>query len=238
MKKAFTLAEVLITLGIVGVVASMTLPAILQKNQKTTAVNRLKKIYSQSLQALVAAQREDDPEGIVLRDLLANAASSGGNPESSNYFADVYIKPYFKVVKDYGHTSLREANLPKYYPLNGVWDSDAVANYSEGAFRILVLSDGTIMYIGTGAVGDPKSYGIVFEIDINGVQKPNVRGKDVFCMAYYPTANVLKMLTLNIMKSRQDYLNNCNAKASTIPSRMCGALIQHDGWAMKNDYPW
>lgn len=32
--KAFTLAEVLITLGIIGVVAALTLPAIIQKNNK------------------------------------------------------------------------------------------------------------------------------------------------------------------------------------------------------------
>ena len=33
MKKAFTLAEVLITLGIIGVVAAMTLPALIQQNR-------------------------------------------------------------------------------------------------------------------------------------------------------------------------------------------------------------
>ena len=46
MKKAFTLAEVLITLGIIGVVASMTLPAIIQKNNEKTTVSKLKKVYS------------------------------------------------------------------------------------------------------------------------------------------------------------------------------------------------
>ena len=34
VKKAFTLAEVLITLGIIGVVAAMTLPALIQKQQE------------------------------------------------------------------------------------------------------------------------------------------------------------------------------------------------------------
>ena len=33
MKKAFTLAEVLITLGIIGVVAAMTMPTLIQKQQ-------------------------------------------------------------------------------------------------------------------------------------------------------------------------------------------------------------
>ena len=37
MKKAFTLAEVLITLGIIGIVAAMTLPAVIQKNTEKEA---------------------------------------------------------------------------------------------------------------------------------------------------------------------------------------------------------
>ena len=45
MKKlGFTLAEVLITLGIIGIVAALTLPAIVQKQQKQEASSRLKKL--------------------------------------------------------------------------------------------------------------------------------------------------------------------------------------------------
>ena len=43
MKKAFTLAEVLITLGIVGVVAAITIPTLIASYQKKEAVNALKK---------------------------------------------------------------------------------------------------------------------------------------------------------------------------------------------------
>ncbi|MBS5801912.1 MAG: type II secretion system protein [Brachyspira sp.] len=38
--KAFTLAEVLITLGIIGIVASLTLPAIIQRRQPRTRLCR------------------------------------------------------------------------------------------------------------------------------------------------------------------------------------------------------
>ena len=41
--KAFTMAEVLITLGIIGIVAAMTLPALVAKYQKNVTSNRLKK---------------------------------------------------------------------------------------------------------------------------------------------------------------------------------------------------
>ncbi len=43
MKKGFTLAEVLITLGIIGVVAAMTLPVLIDKHHKKVFVTQLKK---------------------------------------------------------------------------------------------------------------------------------------------------------------------------------------------------
>ena len=44
--KAFTLAEVLITLGVIGVVAAMTMPTVIKKYQEQVTVNKVKKIYS------------------------------------------------------------------------------------------------------------------------------------------------------------------------------------------------
>ncbi len=57
-KNAFTLAEVLITLGIIGVVAAMTLPTLVQKHQKKVIATRLKQTYSQLYQALNMAQAD------------------------------------------------------------------------------------------------------------------------------------------------------------------------------------
>ena len=43
MRRAFTLAEVLITLGIIGVVSAITIPGLMTKYQQIRDVNRLKK---------------------------------------------------------------------------------------------------------------------------------------------------------------------------------------------------
>lgn len=51
-REGFTLAEVLITLGIIGVVAAMTLPTVINKYKKQVAVNKLKKFYSVMTQAI------------------------------------------------------------------------------------------------------------------------------------------------------------------------------------------
>ncbi|HIT93090.1 MAG TPA: type II secretion system protein, partial [Candidatus Stercorousia faecigallinarum] len=41
---AFTLAEVLVTLGIIGVVSAMTVPSLMQNHQKKTYVTQLHKV--------------------------------------------------------------------------------------------------------------------------------------------------------------------------------------------------
>jgi prepilin-type N-terminal cleavage/methylation domain-containing protein len=54
MKQGFTLAEVLITLAVIGVVAALTIPTVVRNYQKTQTVTKLKKTYSamQTLQIL------------------------------------------------------------------------------------------------------------------------------------------------------------------------------------------
>ena len=51
-KSAFTLAEVLITLGIIGVVAAMTLPSLIGNYKKKQTVTQLKKSYTVLSQAV------------------------------------------------------------------------------------------------------------------------------------------------------------------------------------------
>ncbi len=57
---AFTLAEVLITLGIIGVVAALTLPSVINKVQNIVLKNQFKKAYS-NLQNAINLVQKDEP---------------------------------------------------------------------------------------------------------------------------------------------------------------------------------
>lgn len=61
-KFGFTLAEVLITLSIIGVVAAMTMPALIVNYQKQVAATRLEKFYTVMMQAVM---RWENEEGII-----------------------------------------------------------------------------------------------------------------------------------------------------------------------------
>ncbi len=63
--KAFTLAEVLITLGIIGIVAAMTLPALIQKNQETELTTRAKRTYSELNQAIKLYEAQNGTPGDI-----------------------------------------------------------------------------------------------------------------------------------------------------------------------------
>ena len=58
-KQAFTLAEVLITLGIIGVVSAITMPVIIQKHREQVIVTKAKKVYNQFSQAFQATVEEN-----------------------------------------------------------------------------------------------------------------------------------------------------------------------------------
>ena len=56
---AFTLAEVLITFGIIGIVAALTLPVVMSKYQEHVLKQQFKKAYSNFSQVLLQVQAQD-----------------------------------------------------------------------------------------------------------------------------------------------------------------------------------
>ena len=78
---------------------------------------------------------------------------------------------------------------------------------------------------------------IYFEVDLNGKQKPNRSGEDIFVM--YLDTKMQKMLMFGHEVPRNQILNGtfgrgCNKSATGY----CGALIMMDGWQIRDDYPF
>ena len=88
----FTLAEVLVTLGIIGVVSAMTGPSLMQNYQRQSYVTQLHKVYNELSQALVRYQNDSNAVNIKEAGLTNQAA------------IESFVKKYFKVVNDCGET--------------------------------------------------------------------------------------------------------------------------------------
>ena len=95
-KAAFTLAEVLITLGIIGVVAAMTLPTLINNYQKKVTVNKLKH-FSSIMQQAGQMRTKDELNGDFYG--LKNEEVQGYNGQDIEKYINIYFKPYLKILE-------------------------------------------------------------------------------------------------------------------------------------------
>ncbi len=232
----FILAEVLITLGIIGIVSAMTLPALIAKHKKTVTATQLKKAYSTILQAFTMAQK--DYGDISNWEFIKTKSVSGDlSPlkDSLNIFANRYLIPYIKIVEDcgVGKNSSKQCYYDWYYP-NGT-----VTRYqpSDNIYRF-IINNSTLIHLAYDNNNGNYGERILLFVDINGFQKPNTFSKDVFLMGITQSNSKFNMFGYE-QKSRDTLMTHSSwgCKTST-RTYYCGALIQQDGWEIKDDYPW
>lgn len=168
-KSGFTLAEVLITLGIIGIVAAITIPVLMQSFQKEATLQRAKKVYTIFSQLNLA----------IIKD--SGSYVSLGTAYSLNDLNTVYttyISPNMKIVEDCGNTAGKcWPNSPSKY----LWGSTTIDLSTRTDSRYFVLSDGTSIVAYLGSSGDLQIW-----FDIDGPSKgPNTVGTDIFNLDLY-----------------------------------------------------
>lgn len=94
MKKGFTLAEILITLGIVGVVATLTLPTLMNNHQKRVYVTRIQKVYNQTENSLQQYFEEN------------NSATLNSTHLTKMDGVKNFLLEYYKIAKDCGESPI------------------------------------------------------------------------------------------------------------------------------------
>ena len=183
---AFTLAEVLITLGIIGIVAAMTIPTLIANYQEKQTVSRLTKAYATISNAYQMARTEygDLYAWGFTEDSSFEIDDSGQKDyqgtENSKLFLEK-LAPYLKVVKRISKTSAW--NDYDFYLLDGEKLSSIMPS------DILFLADGSTVFggwIDNFKCTDAGGYCGDFYIDINGLDNPpNKFGQDIFSFEIY-----------------------------------------------------
>ena len=243
--KGFTLAEVLITIGIIGVVASLTVPALISNIQKFKYVSGLKKELSLVQQA-VLKYIVDQGSTTFSQTLLMSQDPNNFYEYSSSKQALMasFVSNYIKTVKtcNVGDTS---CNYPQHY-LNGIADDYEWSSNDFGT------NTGMIMFLADGAsVGfypldelncETLNLCWIVDIDVNGKTPPNVSGRDMYFFAIDNNG----MIYPQYGKKDDQYPGsgywrdspdpcgdpNLNTISGAVYGTGCAARIIEEGWQM------
>lgn len=224
--KAFTLAEVLITLGIIGVVAAMTIPNLIAKLDQNGKISKLRKAQSIINQAIKLSVNENgDYEG-------------WDNTLRTKDYVQTYLAPYMKIAV-WCDTAQKCG-----YKTANPWDSKVYSGFNIENRVPFITMDGILYSVitrGGLSSGDKdtdsqydfsitSSSGVI--VDINGPNKPNRFGNDLFMLVRTSNGSVMP-LGYNL----SDTAINNDCKKSNIRI-YCAEKLRRNGWKASTDYPW
>ena len=235
-KKAFTLAEVLITLGIIGVVAALTLPALVSLYQKKIVETRLEHTYSLISQALKMAEADYGDSQYWMRDSAGPVADNDGLHNVMDTFFQTYLTPYLKG-SDY--STIDGYGLFKYgYNIRG---------FSKAQVNKIIRLDNGVFLFGNVGIGRQGVICVTILVDVNGPKPPNVEGRDLFQMIFSLYDGILFMsgerqvtgygISYDKIIKYDDILKRCK-NGDVLGITECGALIKQNGWKIPKDYPY
>ena len=239
MKKAFTLAEVLITLGIIGVVAALVMPSLIANYRKKQYVVQLQKavsVWDNAMKLMLATDGVEyfnDTEfakAVVDTGVTSYSGSIADSSEAANI-----LKKYLNIVKFPSDDDI--------YNFNCLYDR----NEPDGTIWPIFMADGSAYSVNISSLNLPPvenlSNGVV-TIDVNGKKGPNQNGRDVFgfYMDRYgqliPT-NSMQAVNYGWMSSAYYWRNQtgwCGIPGSSdttdVVGNGCAARIMENGWVM------
>ena len=204
IKNGFTLAEVLITLVIIGVIAAMTIPTLMNNTNKQEHVTRLKKSYS----VLSQATRR------IIADRGTPRASVGGWADSHENIFNIY-KSYLSNAKECqpGQTCFASIDYKNLNGTDNAFDLMDLTTYGR-----LVLADGSFaqfLYDNADCNGGQQSDEVnkvcaYIHVDTNGAKGPNKFGRDAF--RFYISENGL-------------FPTNCNLNSTNCNGQNCACTV-------------
>lgn len=225
---AFTLAEVLITLGIIGIVAAMTLPTLIMNHRKQVTVNKVKKFYTVMSQATNSAIAEygsmEDWQGFT---------TTRNGEEMQNWF-DTYLKPYLKVIDEFVKTDeetgystlfvvLSDGSVLSMVNWAGSAKSDDNANHVQdnhnGLIHLSYLTDKKLIDDVDSRIGCVNTFSFLFYSPLKD---------QYFFQPYTYQANTPEKY------NREFFIEQ--VKGGNY--QYCAAVMMFDGWQIKSDYPF
>ncbi len=212
------MSEILITLGIIGVVAAITIPGLITKCRKNVIETQLKETYSIMNQALKLA--EYDYEDMDGWDYPIGEVAVGGT--SAFAWFQRYLQPY-----------LKSSTVSSSYHLYCVWYSGFAIEFINGSgLSCGVNKGGGPSYGHFVCMFYPKAGTIKDIRDDNKKSKKMISGKDYFVFEIQHESPT--------KKGFQPYpSDDCKQTTGSmyLPSLGCTKLIQKNNWKIPSNYP-
>lgn len=213
IKFAFTLAEVLIAITIIGVVAAITVPIGIVNYRKVSVPAKLEKFYSISNNALRLWYVES------------------GNYAGTYEFTEEYYRNGPKTKEFYDSTigkylvGAKESTISEYGICTALNDGSGFCGYINNTLRQLYFFYCTEYKYCRMESFDGKNT-FLFTLDLK-------KGKVVTSTSSFDNK------TRNQLLYNCKYGNSDNSETSSKGRRhACARLIEVDGWMIKDDYPW
>lgn len=179
---AFTLAEILITVGVIGVVAAITIPALMNQISDMQYYSAFKSFYRDFTAAFEQIKGENNG---TFADAITDVFSWTGPNTIENIFCRKMqcskICPYDLSDKVTSQECWNPDN--KYYFRDGkspISGTDGIGNANCSGF---VLTNGMMVKIRFPSAacgwGGPYYYCGYMTVDVNGLKGPNTYGKDI-----------------------------------------------------------
>ncbi|MGN0031313.1 MAG: type II secretion system protein [Candidatus Gastranaerophilaceae bacterium] len=205
MKKAMTIGELLVTMSIIGIIATLVLPGFLKDYHNKLYVAHLKKVY-EMLDSAVNQACSDNNVSYFYQTPYSLYSEDGANQQA---FIDKYFKkstravasPFSKTYKLIGVSKTLSGNLAKSHGWGKLVGGEAVSFYCNAGTTYCLM-----------------------RVDINSTDGPNIAGRDYFALFVDKRTNKIY---------DQAPATNCGIEVASLATIGCFGRIMQDNWEMK-----
>ncbi len=226
--KGFTLSEVLITLGIIGVVAALTIPTLIQNVSNRDVETKLKKFYTTINEAHKFAEAEFGNDNLWFSDTSGPILDNNGNPIEGSSKQRIWFEKYFAKYLKIQKVEVDETGTPIFYFMDGTALSFASHTtrdwilYTEDPAKCLKKHVSIDDAAGCCVFYFNYLPGTIEQSDPEDDYWADLRGKGIVPYKYAWMGSISKM---------QD---NCKPGNN---GKYCTALIAMNGWKIPDNYP-
>lgn len=229
-KSGFTLSEVLITLGLIGIVAAMTVPTIFGKINRTRTEAILKEDYSILQQVVKLAESEGATIGTI-----------PDNIQGMQQWFQTFFEPYSKTSAIcYNRKGCWSTTGSKTLNGGNVYYDHGAIGIGNNVLTVRLQNGSNLCFDGYSqwdikrmfGVNDENKTSSVIFIDTNGDKLPNTIGKDIYILVWKDN----KLVPAGTDQTTENIDKNCSVQyQGNNAGYYCLKKISNNNWKIPKD---